>query len=170
MVGAMHRSALFAVLLVACAGCGALRASSSVEATPPTEPSSPPSTAAPPPTPPTASPSTSSPTPPAASAASTPPYPEAWIHEAELDNTRADCRHLVYKRGCSELRRGEVVVEFTLEPDGTVKRVEEIENTVHPDPQIMSKCVRASFPQWRFHPPEGASPTFRRRLVLGDKC
>ena len=161
---------LLAIWLVTCAGCGARGASPIVEVTPPSEPRPPPSAAAAPP--PTTSPSASASnlTPPAASAASPPPYPEAWIDEAESANSRNDCRRLVHKRGCSELRRGEVVVEITLEPDGTVKRVEEIENTVHPDPQIMSKCVRASFPKWKFHPPESASPIFRRKLVLRDKC
>ncbi len=99
-----------------------------------------------------------------------PPYPEAWISEAENANRDHRCRGLVYKRGCAGTRTGWVTVDMTLAPDGKVIGVELIENTIGLEPEVVWGCLKKNLPQWKVHAPEGVSPIFRLKLGFGDKC
>ncbi|TKC96527.1 hypothetical protein [Polyangium fumosum] len=99
-----------------------------------------------------------------------PPYPEAWIHEAEATNHALSCHELIYKQGCAELRVGSVTVVVTLAPDGKVLRVDQVDNTVENEPDVVWRCLARKLPQWKVHAPEGTSPTFRLTLHFRDKC
>jgi len=171
----------FAAWLLACASSACQGAAPDAEASrtpaqPAPQPTAPAATA--PPAPAASAPAAAaSDAPPAASSASAPPpvasvppYPDAWRDEAESENGKLSCRELVYKRGCAEMRTGTVTVEVTLTAEGKVARVESIENTIHHEPEVVWKCLRAKLPRWKFRPPVGVSPTLQVRLMFADKC
>jgi hypothetical protein len=76
----------------------------------------------------------------ATSAIPPPPYPEAWIRQAEAANRALQCRELVYERGCAETRTGSVTVLVTLAADGNVTGVAAVENTIGREPEFADKC------------------------------
>jgi hypothetical protein len=175
------RRPLLATLLVACAACD--------EITPASSPAVPVLVASPPPTvfAGTASPPSEAPAGPevpatgataeGASTASGPtgvaglaPYPEAWIHEAEVTNAELSCREMVYRNGCSSRRRGKVTVELTLAPDGSVLRVEQIATTIVNQPEVVWHCLKEKLPRWKLHAPVGVAPRLQVTVALADKC
>ncbi|MDI3285779.1 hypothetical protein [Polyangium sp. 15x6] len=86
-------------------------------------------------------PASSTPTP-----ADPPPYPEAWIREAETTNESLSCREVIYKQGCSNTRVGSVTVAITLAPDGKVLRLDQIDNTVENEPEFVWRCLVRKLP------------------------
>lgn len=110
------------------------------------------------------------PAPPAAPAGA-PPYPEAWIREAEETNDALSCREVIYRnKSCSRPRVGSVTAEITLAPNGKVSHVEQVENTVVNEPDFVWRCLKQKLPKWKLHAPEGVSPTFRLKLEFRDRC
>jgi hypothetical protein len=98
------------------------------------------------------------------------PYPKKWIREARYKHRMSTCQRLVYKKGCSVLRKGSVTLQITLAADGSVKSVKALKNTVHVDPKLVLDCFRNGVAKWRFTPPKDVLPTFTIRFTLSDKC
>ncbi|MDC3960955.1 hypothetical protein [Polyangium jinanense] len=152
-----------AALFVACTACnGAPPAPASP---PPAVPIATAMALAEPPAPSAEAPASSVPPP-----AEPPPYPEAWIREAETTNQSLSCLEVIYKQGCSSTRVGSVTVAVTLAPDGKVMRLDQVDNTVENEPEVVWRCLVRKLPMWKLHAPEGTSPTFRLTLHFHDKC
>lgn len=98
------------------------------------------------------------------------PYPQKWITEARDKHRTLRCYRLVYKRGCSVVRRGRLTVQVTLAADGKVTSVKGLTNTVRVDPKLMLRCVQTELAKWRFTPPKGVTPRFTMQFVFRDRC
>jgi len=98
------------------------------------------------------------------------PYPPKWIAEARTKHRMSTCFRLVYKKGCTVLRKGRVTLQITLAEDGTVKMVETLGNTVRVDPKLVLSCFKTGVAKWRFTPPKGVLPSFTMQFELRDKC
>lgn len=167
------RRPLLATLLVACAACDEVTLASApavpvVVASPPPTAST--RTASPPPAPPEATATAGPEVPATGPTAGLPPYPEAWIHEAQVTNAELSCGEMVYRNGCSSRRRGKVTVELTLAPDGKVLRVEQLATTIVNQPEVVWRCLKEKLPRWKLHAPVGVAPTLQVTVVLADKC
>jgi hypothetical protein len=99
-----------------------------------------------------------------------PPYPNDWIALAKGENRHLSCQDLIYKRGCAEIRTGVMVMELDLDPEGRVVHVDLIRNGIRHDAEVVYRCVQQKLPMWKFHKPDGVSPTFQLELIFADKC
>jgi hypothetical protein len=103
------------------------------------------------------------------------PYPAAWIEEGRKANAprtgEPGCVHLVYKRGCSEVRRGRVVVGVTLDrTSGKVTLAKVVSSTIRTDPKPMLRCITEGLGRWTFKAPGDHAPTFEMTLIYSDRC
>jgi len=103
------------------------------------------------------------------------PYPEAWIEEGRVTNAphtrEPGCVHLVYKRGCSEVRRGRVTVGVGLDRStGKVTTARVVRSTIHTDPKPMLRCITEGLLRWTFKAPGDHAPDFEMTFIYSDKC
>jgi len=80
------------------------------------------------------------------------------------------CTELVYKNGCHETRTGIVTFQVTIDENGSVVQFSEVDNQIHHDKAVVSKCLKKNLPKWKFHPPEGHQTTFQVQVALADRC
>lgn len=97
------------------------------------------------------------------------PYPDKWKSHARQNN-EFTCAHLVYKRGCSELRLGVVTLGIRLRPDGRVLGLKTVSNSAKVDPGLLAACTEKEIRRWRFKPPRGVSSRLRMEFHFADKC
>lgn len=99
-----------------------------------------------------------------------PSYPAKWLTRARINN-RFRCGRLVYKRGCSLLRRGKMTFRITLRASGKVARLERKSTTIRVDPKLVERCILKEVGAWKFTPPApNMARSFDMVFVLADKC
>ncbi len=95
-------------------------------------------------------------------------YPEARILDARIAIDRS-CAGLVYKRKCSELRKGSIELGVTIDESGAQTKVDVLSNDVAPDGKLVLECTKKALATHRFEPHPGGA-TFTIKFRLADRC
>jgi|GEM_PF-7056569 len=98
-----------------------------------------------------------------------PPYPKEWI-DTGLPDPHALCGSLVYKDGCSVLRRGELRFRIYLQSNGQIDRIVKVSTTITIEPEIVAQCFIQKVQNKRFPAPKEYQPFFDIAIVLSDRC
>ncbi len=98
------------------------------------------------------------------------PYPEDWIREQLGRGHNALCGHLVYKDECRAVRSGRITMKITLDTEGGVTEMVQLDTTVQHDPDLVEECLRSEVSKRSFHPPENHLPSFVFVFRLSDRC